>query len=70
MDQKPDLTTIVLIAGLLLVSAGALLLVGQVLLARRYKEISGGFNLRTSMPGLTLIFLGMLLLLGFWPHSN
>jgi hypothetical protein len=68
MDLKLDLKTIFWIGGLLLIFVGALLLVGQVALARRYKGISNGLNLKTSMPGLTLIVLGIMLLLGFWPQ--
>jgi threonine/homoserine/homoserine lactone efflux protein len=70
MDLKLDPKIIFLIAGLLSVFVGALLLIGQAALARRYKEISERLTVRTSMPGLTFIFLGIVLLVGFWLNNS
>jgi hypothetical protein len=63
--------TILLIGGLLLIFVGAVLIIGQVAITRRFKEIENSFK-RTIMPGLSLVFLGIVLLLSvngfsFWP---
>ena len=68
MDLKLEPQTILFIAGLFLMAVGVLLLIIQVALGRRYKEISEGLNVRTSMPGLALVLLGLGLLLVFWPR--
>jgi hypothetical protein len=67
MDLKLEPQTILWIFGLLSIAVGAILLVGQVALGRRYKEISGGLNVRTSLPGLSLILMGLVLIFGFRP---